>query len=177
METITLHPPGAGPRADTHRSRRTCGAALRRTLAATLLAAAWTTAAGSAPPPIVRTAPGAVSTLPPQREGQVNVYFLPESSAMPPHGAELLGVVAELAEARPGRIAITGHADPAERTDARRLSVARAELVAAALVGRGIDRRRIEVRAAGAGNPAVPSGRKGNARNRRVEINLGLPEG
>ncbi|MEZ4450254.1 MAG: von Willebrand factor type A domain-containing protein [Nannocystaceae bacterium] len=103
---------------------------------------------------------------------------LARASAITPEAREGLERTAEVLRAYPGvRIEISGHADGAEgRSAADRLAYSRARAVAVreVLVGEfGIDRARIEVRAAGEGEPIdTNETARGRARNRRVEFKV-----
>lgn len=66
------------------------------------------------------------------------------------------------------KILVTGYADPTERRP-RRTSTGRAELVAAALTGRGIPSQRLIVLGRGAESPVAPPG---DATNRRVAFEI-----
>lgn len=84
----------------------------------------------------------------------------------------LLDAVAEALEDNPQilRIAIVGHAAQNE-PDAARLSVGRASAVRDALVSRGVDPARLEVRGDGREHPLDPGeSEAGRALNRRVEF-------
>ena len=131
------------------------------------LAAAFAFAACAASPP--------VAAPPPLNRADYStaVYFEHGRSALSPSAPEVVAATARLILARPYRgIVVAGHADGSER-DARRLSRLRADAVARALVGHGIDVWRIETFALG--NEAPEPGTSGRGRdpvNRRVAIHI-----
>ncbi|MEX2745985.1 FG-GAP-like repeat-containing protein [Rhizobium mongolense] len=91
--------------------------------------------------------------------------------------ARAKAILDSLVESRTGSTAINaiGHADtlgPAEFN--QKLSIARAEAVAGALVARGVPRNELSILGCGENEPAVPTADGiGESRNRRVAVNLG----
>ena len=133
-------------------------------LAFAACAAAPVAAPVAAPPPIHRA------------DHSIAVYFEHSRSALGPAAPEVVAAAARLILARPfRRIFVTGHADGSE-DDARRLSRLRAEAVARALIGHGVDAGRIETAALGTDAPEPgTNGRGRDPVNRRVGIHIFRP--
>jgi outer membrane protein OmpA-like peptidoglycan-associated protein len=101
-------------------------------------------------------------------------FSLATSHLRPRDDALLDATAAMLMDARwaAGRVLLGGHASSDEE-DARRLGRLRAEGVRDALVRRGIDAARLEVRTFGAARPVDPRpNEEARAVNRRVEVTL-----
>lgn len=124
----------------------------RRALAALLLAPA---AAGAQPwnEPPLPLAPG-LAPLPP---AGWRLAFAAGSAEIPaPQRAALRRIGARLEERTAGRVTLWGEAaDTGDMSDTRRLSLARARAVSAALAEGGLSARRVDIRAQGAGGELV----------------------
>jgi len=98
--------------------------------------------------------PGGLAPLP---GGGWRLSFTP-GAAEPTaaHAEALRRIAARLAERTSGRVTLWGEAaDAGDASDTRRLSLARARAVAAALEEGGLDPRRMDIRPAGAGGEVV----------------------
>jgi outer membrane protein OmpA-like peptidoglycan-associated protein len=103
------------------------------------------------------------------------ILFDTDSATLDPSSFETLDRLAVAAKACPNmRIAIEGHTDSEGSVDYnQRLSVRRAQAVAAYLVKAGADSHQLEAVGYGVSRPAVPNDTPENmARNRRIEFNV-----
>jgi OOP family OmpA-OmpF porin len=101
------------------------------------------------------------------------VLFETGKSALKPESYTVLDIVAQSLVANPQiRIEIAGHTDiTGSATLNRRLSQARAEVVRAYLVSKGVAPTRMTARGYGPSDPIAPNTTPaGRARNRRVEL-------
>lgn len=124
------------------------------------------------PPPPVAASPPPPAPAPPPPPTTFTVYFDDNSSRLDPGGREILRFAANSFKAgAPGGIQVTGYADPAgsERYN-QRLSLRRANVVAAELARGGVPRSTIVVSGAGETSSGPTPGRE-----RRVEIVFGGP--
>ena len=104
-----------------------------------------------------------------------HILFATDSATLDPASFETLDRLSVAAKACPGmRIAIEGHTDAEGTPDYnQRLSVRRAEAVAAYLLKGGADRRQLEAVGYGLSRPAVPNDTPENmAKNRRIEFSV-----
>jgi OOP family OmpA-OmpF porin len=102
------------------------------------------------------------------------IAFASTSSQIRSVAFGMLDRLAQSAAVCPLKIRITGHTDttPAESADPK-LSQARADAVAAYLVRKGVERKRLVIVGAGADQPVGDNGTAtGQAKNRRIEITV-----
>lgn len=102
-----------------------------------------------------------------------DVLFAPDGTALDPRAGASIDQLAALARERPGRaIRIEGHTDDiGNRTLSLDLAHGRAEAVRAALVQRGIDAERMDIRAFGPAYPIASNETSlGRQMNRRIEV-------
>ena len=102
-----------------------------------------------------------------------DMLFLANSSAVSPHGAQVLSAIAAVTQRYDATIlSVNGYTDASAPPDrAVVMSQERADAVAQALIASGVDKPRIAVHALGAAHPKVPTGPGiSETRNLRVEI-------
>jgi outer membrane protein OmpA-like peptidoglycan-associated protein len=123
------------------------------------------------PPPVAANPPPAPPPAPPPPT-TFTVYFDDNSSRLDPGGREILRFAASAYKPGPaGPVQITGYADPAGSAGYnQRLSLRRANVVAAELARDGVPRKAIMVSGAGETSSGPTPGQ-----DRRVEIVFGGP--
>jgi OmpA-OmpF porin, OOP family len=172
-------PPALETVAKAEAARKTEGATktepAAKAEAATKAESAPKTAA--APPPTAVAAPPALVAECRANLGKIagtgRILFDRDSVTLDASSFDTLNRLAAAARLCPGvRIAIEGHADIEGSTEHnQRLSVRRAEAVAAYLVKAGTDAQQLEAVGFGSSRPAAPNTTAGNrAKNRRIEI-------
>ncbi len=154
--------------------RRTCAVSVAADFTAPTVAAA-TPAIAAAPAPIAQPVPAAAQacerSLASQLAGE-QIEFGSASAAISARSAPLLDRLAKEARACPGNIRIEGHTDSVGRSRFNQsLSDARAAVVRAALIDRGVPAARLQSRGFGARRPVADNHTAaGRARNRRIEF-------